>query len=711
MPPPKRDSCTAVPSEQSASVTINQATDSCCTDQLPSVIVSNSEAQVYSDPNHEAPIPPIPTRITDTVKPETELKSKRISAKDDDEDAFKKTHRVVETKLMDEGEQNPMHIPGTDTANVSKESMAVYQLGVGGNQDFRSSKNSMSSSAASIGLSKFPHAQEVCETFGSKTKKIGMVAFVLVLNTLLVVVGHLMTNGLLIYISPSLITFAGGVVIELLLLLTNVLTIEAMDISASIVIAALLTQKKGYSMAACGFMQSSPIHRVQYTSQLSLNSPCRKLLQRVSYLWVLGEALKLLSPLGATGVVSSTVRTHADAVNCIVFQPSLVWMRDRLYPTIKSTAGVAEYIFGNALGCMRSEHDCTPDGSEFIFGPQLDGSVGSGDTIVGKGFSMMVASECECVDLADRSAVERGILSEADQLNFKNAYSNTSAAFMMRFGTTTYTNESLTTVMAIGNMHICGGIRESVVPTCTTVIHGLHDAMVQASFLTDGTPASIALVDSVIESYSPITTITIPAVKQSLDYIWPTSTVFPLVSNVAGMLNAMLYWTSSDLVAVDPTLLSAGIETLHSMILRAGFQRSFDSKGSSCTRIVSRTDQTVVYLTSWGSACIYAAGTVQIFLSLISLIVASYWYFSDVPLGPAIRVITQPTYFMSVFCESPFSVMLVGTGNAQVHVLWQAVDVVVRIGESLETMDEPIGRIKMERPKLVQAMTNGRMYA
>jgi hypothetical protein len=48
-------------------------------------------------------------------------------------------------------------------------------------------------------------------------------------------------------------------------------------------------------------------------------------------------------------------------------------MFDRTYPTLHQKAGFAEFIQGNALGCMRSERtDCLTDpaGSTFIFGPQ-----------------------------------------------------------------------------------------------------------------------------------------------------------------------------------------------------------------------------------------------------------------------------------------------------------------------------------------------------
>ncbi|KAI9351332.1 hypothetical protein BDR26DRAFT_929801 [Obelidium mucronatum] len=647
-------------------------------------------------------VPPLPPSVTSMAKSgslaysmESPRKSK-MGKKDGP--PGKKEYKLVETKIIDEGDRTDTH---NSKSKIDANESVGYIPPLPNSPDplaqanaARHSHASFTSSAASIGLSKYPHAQEVSETFGSKTREIGIIITVLVLNILLVVLGHGMTHeGLTIMVSPKVVEFAGGVVIEILLLFTNALTIIAMDIGGSIFLASLIVKKKGYSMAGCGFMQSSPIHRLNFTGKLSLNSPCRKNLQRVAYLWSLAEVMKLLSP--------------------IVYHPSN--LRDRQYPTLTSSSGVAEFIFGNALGCMRSQRsDCLSNevGSQFVFGPQLDGAVGSGDTILGQGFQMLVATNCQCTDVSSPIVIQEHIMNMQEQKTIMTALQNLSVPFIMTFDSITATNTSFGSYSTIGNMQICGGISDYVVPICYTTVGGFQDASVAATFMTDGTTASIALVNSVAEHVDPReSAVTVDSMIYAMNAIWPAGQVFPLVSNVAGMMNALLYWCSSDLIAVDPTLLDPGMETAYSILLRAGMQRTWDSAGSTCVREISREDQTVVNLTPWGSICIYIAGGLQSFLSLIALFAGSVWYFSEIPLGPAIRVIRQPTYFMSVLCESPFAVNLVGTGNAQEHVIWQAIDVIVRIGESFETMEEPVGRIKMERPKLVRSLANGRMYA
>ena len=143
--------------------------------------------------------------------------------------------------------------------------------------------------------------------------------------------------------------------IEIVLIISSLATIYVMDMGIGIIMANYLCSKDGYSLAVCGYMQTSPPLRLGFTDQLSLNSTCRKILQRAAYIFILLEALTVISPIGATGVVGKPVRVVQNPVNCISFI-STSPLRDRKWPTISSTNGVAELIFGNALGCMRSEH-------------------------------------------------------------------------------------------------------------------------------------------------------------------------------------------------------------------------------------------------------------------------------------------------------------------------------------------------------------------
>ncbi|KAI9351331.1 hypothetical protein BDR26DRAFT_797953 [Obelidium mucronatum] len=558
-------------------------------------------------------------------------------------------------------------------------------------------------------MSKFPHAQEVSETFATRFLAMKFIFLASILNIGLILLAWKMQAPLELPLPPSAVHVTCGVIVELIALITNELTINSLDLGVAIFVSMLMTNKSGYGTSACGLLQMKPINRLTFAQSLSLNSPCRKALERISYVWILLEVTKLLSPIAATGVISGKVRSLADSVSCIVFDANFAKMTDRTYPTMESSGGVAEFLFGNALGCMRSERgDCPADGSQFVFGPQLQGAVGTGDTIVGNGYAMTVATKCKCTETNSKEVINAGVMTTTDQEALSRATKN---PFIFLTSTIIATNTSILSYAILGHTQICGGYSKSVMPVCLTNISNFQDAVVSASFETDGTTASIALTNSEIHHILPTKKIGSAAVLKALRTIWPLGKPQSLVSNVPALVNALIYWTSPDLKAIDPTLFPSGIETLYSIILRGGFQRTFNSKGTSCTREISRKDVTSVYFNFQGTIAVYIIGWIQLAASLFALVIGSVWFFSPVPLGPAIKVVTHPMYFISLLCESPFWINLQGTANAQNHVMWQNLDHITRIGESLDTLGEPIGRIKLERPRMVKNLVNGRIYA
>jgi hypothetical protein len=169
----------------------------------------------------------------------------------------------------------------------------------GASLNFRDSKKSSFSAsvASSAGMSKYPNAREICETTATKMQGFLAILLVVFINSILVYFGNAMKVGVRVSISPKTVQYTGGVFVEIMLLLTNSLTIHAFDTAVAILLASRLTHKEGYSMASCGFMHERHFKRLSFTNQLSLNSPCRKTLQRLSFLWILLEAVKITSPV------------------------------------------------------------------------------------------------------------------------------------------------------------------------------------------------------------------------------------------------------------------------------------------------------------------------------------------------------------------------------------------------------------------------------
>ncbi|KAJ3308748.1 hypothetical protein HDU76_003827, partial [Blyttiomyces sp. JEL0837] len=579
------------------------------------------------------------------------------------------------------------------------------------------------SSMATFGTGQWPHSRELSETFGIKMRHLGTILSVILLNTALIIVAYLMTHGLKVNLPPEIIAYAGGVTVELVLLVTNACTTFAMDLGACIYFAGLLTHKKGYSMAVCGFMQTPPILRVSFTNQLSLNSSCRKTLHRAAVVWFLVELVKALSPIGATGVLSQTVRAIASPVNCIIFES--VKRTDRKFPTVNSTSGGAEFLYGSSLGCMRSEAECpeVKDGSQFVFGPQLDDSVDSGDTILGNGFQAIIRATCECASLDGSDAIENDqLMTPLDIQAAHTALTNSSKVpFILMSSRHELQNPSSTYNsefpgyyqfnMVLGNVNYCAAQSSSRVIACTVNVTDLADVLVSSAFESDGHAASVILTHTEAVSLLDTQLITPQAGYEAMTAMLPPQTPVYLPSTVPGILNPLLWWTSAELMAVNPSHLDQGAETMVALLLRSGIQRTFRSKGTTCNRQVWRTDQTKVFLNGWGAATVFLSAMFQLFTSLLSLAFATTWLFLNKPILPAMRVVEDPSFFMALLTDSPFTFNLIGTAYAPKHVIWQSLDTVVRVGESVDSLELPVGRVKIERPRLVRPFTNGRMYA
>jgi hypothetical protein len=424
--------------------------------------------------------------------------------------------------------------------------------------------------------------------------------------------------------------------------------------------------------------------------------------------------------IGATGVSKSIIQEIQAEVPCIVFDPTR--LQDRTYPTLESTAGVGEYIYGDALGCQRSERtECLtkPYGSDFYFGPQLEGVIGSGDTIIGDGFGMVVSTNCTCYDVNDPILITKGKLVDTDISTLNSTLKRLDNMFIFLSRAINITENNATSsssshmesgiemTLVLGNSKVCGGYNSLNVPVCETKITDAVDMRVQSTYNTDGTPASIALVkaegiskkvESITTDFRTSTPITYGAIGFALTSIFPPGTYYSLTGIVPGMISPLLYWTSTNLMSINPAIMDAGLETTVSMLLRGGIARTFNSEGSFCPMMpVERNDQSIIKLTTWGLFAVYMTGAIQLLFSFMSLFVAMIWLIHPIPLGPAIRIIKDPTYFMALLAESSFSVLLHGASNAQRFVIWQALDTVVRIGETLEPLDDSVGKIKMDR--------------
>jgi hypothetical protein len=305
----------------------------------------------------------------------------------------------------------------------------------------------------------YRNAHEIAETLNSKLFYLLPVFLAIIVNVIILFGGIYSSKGYLLSMSPFSAETILGVVLQSVLLLSNILTTVAMDCGARIFFALRLCSPKGYSLAACGFMQTPIIKRLSFTNQLSLNSTCRSLMFRFSIIWLFNQSLIFAAFIISAGLTYSTTSMITKPVTCITMDPTNMF--DRLYPTFKTELGFAEFVFGNALGCMRSQRsDCLIDSgySTFVFPPQLTGSIGSGNTIIGPGFWALVSSTCNCRDINSTAFASSGYMTATDISYVKGNITSTAATFLYLSNNAYVVNDDkIKMYMSIGNNKFCGG--------------------------------------------------------------------------------------------------------------------------------------------------------------------------------------------------------------------------------------------------------------
>ena len=138
-------------------------------------------------------------------------------------------------------------------------------------------------------MTQFSTAREISETFTMKLYGMKWCFFSLIINSLLLYLQVRMGEGIVMPFAVGLLNTVGTVVIEILLLFANIVTFQALNSGSAALFGSWIANANGYSLAVCGFQQTSAIKKSSFCSNLSLNSTCRKLLGRISIIWIVLE--------------------------------------------------------------------------------------------------------------------------------------------------------------------------------------------------------------------------------------------------------------------------------------------------------------------------------------------------------------------------------------------------------------------------------------
>jgi len=269
--------------------------------------------------------------------------------------------------------------------------------------------------------------------------------------------------------------------------------------------------------------------------------------------------------------------------------------------------------------------------------------------------------------------------------------------------------EEINIVTYMHGYKVCGGYNTTSVPVCNTKLSNHINALIQMQYGTDGTTASIAALFSEIrEELAPANMTWMYAGLKSVLPGDPAITALP--PTIPGMINPLIYWTSSDLLAVNPSLLEAGMETFFTLAGRSGIQRAFATEGKDCVRNVDIPNTSLVHMKDYAAKAAFVGLVLQLILSFVSVVSFVPWLLSASPIGPAVKVVQNAEYFTTFLRSSSLQSNLEGLCNAPAHAIWQALDVVVRVGEAVGSRDDVIGVLTLDKPKMVRELVNGRKY-
>ncbi|KAI9337892.1 hypothetical protein DFJ73DRAFT_646329 [Zopfochytrium polystomum] len=551
----------------------------------------------------------------------------------------------------------------------------------------------------------------VSETPSTITWEMRWVLLAVIVNGILIYGVATLQNNTLLNIDASLITHYGGVLLEVVLLISNVITMRALKQGAAVVFGYLLCSKRGFSLAACGFLMTPPLGKLKFAQSLSLTSPARKILQRISFLWIVGELLKLVTPFCAVSLYSTAEAAFNDLADCVYFtQDPVNGPVDRGFPTFQVEAGVGEYVFGNSIGTMRSQ-DFTLNVTTAILPPTLIAPFNDGDTIQGPGFTAEISSRCVCARNATQRDLENAGVDPSQSVAHLTYYRAKSNYAGMSFGVLR-NGDRIRISNVIMGYPLCGGASEvaDFPMVCLTDVYNHRNALVDILFRTDGSVSSIA------PNFVSIETDMGPADIGFLEFAFnavlegPTS-YFRTPPLVPGSITPLLWWATPNLNNIDRALLDAGMETMYAVLFKAALQRTYQSQAYQCARknvVMSHISSIKI-----GREGLFVAGgllSLQLLVSMAAVCAFGLWFLSPNPIGPAVRATREYVYLLTLLAPTQMTVALNDLGNAETYSIWQELDVIARIGESIHTLDNPIGQLIIDKPNMVRPIQNGRKY-
>ncbi|KAJ3298045.1 hypothetical protein HDU79_000896 [Rhizoclosmatium sp. JEL0117] len=425
------------------------------------------------------------------------------------------------------------------------------------------------------------------------------------------------------------------------------------------------------------------------------------------------ESLKLFTPFSAIALNSKQYAIYNDVSDCAYFiQDPAIGPVDRNWPNLDTEGGVGEYVFGSSIGVMRSEVGGV-NITTAQYPPTLISGLNDGDTIEGLGFTVDISSTCDCASGIDAAALAAvGVDSSQANATVAN-FLQLNQKMGLTFGVV-HDDTSVTISNVFSGVDLCGGNdANTYLPlVCSTTMQNHQVALLEIQFMTDGTSASIAPnIVNLVSSQGPADVKTWLSFAMNAILNGPTSS-YLTPPTVPGSVSPLLWWTTPNLIAIDRAAVEAGMETMYSILFKAAIQRTYTPVATQCIRKNTvNSHQSTIGMQLTGYYITLGMLSIQMGITIFSIIAFIIWFISPNPIGPAVRATHENIYLMTLLTSSPH----LGIGinelcNAETYAIWQRLDVVCRIGESLDTLEEEVGKIIVDKPSLVRPIQNGKKY-
>ena len=148
------------------------------------------------------------------------------------------------------------------------------------------------------------------------------------------------------------------------------------------------------------------------------------------------------------------------------------------------------------------------------------------------------------------------------------------------------------------------------------------------------------------------------------------------------------------------------------MLIKVGISRTYSVSGAQCTQNLEDLRKTSLNITETGFNIGLAFVIFELTLAIISVLGCIPWLIYKDPIIPAIRLVSDRTYFNIMLCKNSTGTLLRMLGStSDRNDVWPKLDMEVRVGENIQTVaDSQQGEIIVDKPKLVTQLSWTKYY-